>query len=496
MTRNEFIQFVAVVARKDWLNRRIMLPSVVIAQALKESAVGKSELAVNANALFGIKLNDWTGKSYTKKADEQNADGSMRVDPNCLWRAYENWEESIIDHNTYIAERKVGKQVNPNFKNVIGETNVKKVIAGLIGNDNRLEVAERCTDSELKEYVLQGTTEYGYATGLNYAQSLLDDYILKYNLTKYDVIEEVEPMNKKILFVLDPGHYPNYNRGAVPGYFEGDKMYDFTEYERDALKAYGVDVIITRGRSNDMPLYNRGQVAVKNGKGYDVVVFKSNHSNGFNGQACGVEAYISVMLPETRALAEKVIDAVVDVMKPATGVTYDRGVKTRQGNSGDYYGVLRGSVSGALTEAQAKKGPVTYSFIIEHGFHDNVKECTFLNNSSNLKKMAQAEAKAMVEFLGLSKGSEETKTEVKEETKKEEGIKVEVSTLQKGAKGSEVKALQALLIGYGYSCGNAGADGDFGSGTLKAVKAYQKANKLTVDGIVGKNTWTKLLGLS
>lgn len=237
----------------------------------------------------------------------------------------------------------------------------------------------------------------------------------------YAIKEEVENMSKKILVVLDPGHYPNYNRGAVAGYFEGDKMYDYSEYERDALKAYGIDVILTRGRSNDMALYDRGQVAVKNGKGYDVVIFKSNHSNGFNGSAYGVTVIRSLYLPDSEELGKKLMDAVVGVMKPVTGVTYGRGVITKKGKSGDYYGVIRGSVSGAKSEDHASRGPVTHSFIVEHGFHDNVKECTFLNNASNLKKMAQAEAKAIAEYFGLSiSGGSSTQETVKEETTKPE----------------------------------------------------------------------------
>ena len=80
-------------------------------------------------------------------------------------------------------------------------------------------------------------------------------------------------------------------------------------------------------------------------------------------------------------------------------------------------------------------------------------------------------------------------------TKKEGTCTVKVKVLQKGSKGDDVKALQTLLIGYGYSCGNAGADGDFGTSTDKAVKKYQKAKKLTDDGIVGEKTWKKLLGV-
>ena len=77
---------------------------------------------------------------------------------------------------------------------------------------------------------------------------------------------------------------------------------------------------------------------------------------------------------------------------------------------------------------------------------------------------------------------------------KEEKITVEVKVLKKGMKGGNVYALQALLIGYGYSCGSSGVDGSFGSATDKAVRAYQKAKGLTVDGSVGPATWKKLLG--
>lgn len=73
--------------------------------------------------------------------------------------------------------------------------------------------------------------------------------------------------------------------------------------------------------------------------------------------------------------------------------------------------------------------------------------------------------------------------------------KVNVQQVSKGSKGAAVKAMQLLVIGYGYSCGWDGADGVFGTNTLAAVKRYQKDKGLTVDGIVGPQTWTSLLGL-
>ena len=78
--------------------------------------------------------------------------------------------------------------------------------------------------------------------------------------------------------------------------------------------------------------------------------------------------------------------------------------------------------------------------------------------------------------------------------KEVEKVTIELSKLRKGSRGSEVKALQRLLIGSGFGCGASGADGIFGGDTLTAVKAFQKSNGLEADGIVGRDTWTKILG--
>lgn len=64
--------------------------------------------------------------------------------------------------------------------------------------------------------------------------------------------------------------------------------------------------------------------------------------------------------------------------------------------------------------------------------------------------------------------------------------------IRKGSKGDNVRKVQAKLIELGYSCGKWGTDGIFGNDTLSAVKAFQKANGLAVDGIVGPLTWAKL----
>lgn len=59
-----------------------------------------------------------------------------------------------------------------------------------------------------------------------------------------------------------------------------------------------------------------------------------------------------------------------------------------------------------------------------------------------------------------------------------------MSLLKRGLKGAPVKRLQERL--------GIDADGDFGPGTEKAVREYQQANGLAVDGIAGPDTFTAM----
>lgn len=63
-----------------------------------------------------------------------------------------------------------------------------------------------------------------------------------------------------------------------------------------------------------------------------------------------------------------------------------------------------------------------------------------------------------------------------------------------GSKGTQAKCVQMMLICRGFSCGSYGAGGDFGSCSVAAARSFQAALGLTADGIVGKNTATRLFG--
>lgn len=66
-------------------------------------------------------------------------------------------------------------------------------------------------------------------------------------------------------------------------------------------------------------------------------------------------------------------------------------------------------------------------------------------------------------------------------------------TLKKGVSGNITKLLQEKLVKLGYTTN--GVDGIFGNGTYSAVREFQKTRGLSIDGVVGQNTWRKLLNL-
>ena len=165
-----------------------------------------------------------------------------------------------------------------------------------------------------------------------------------------------------------------------------------------------------------------------------------------------------------------------DSYKPAPGdiIFYDWDDSGSGDNTGcpDHVGIVEAVSGNTIT-------------VIEGNYSDSVKRRSIAVNAK------------LIRGYGVPKydETEEGKAEVKTEVKEVKTVTVKIPQLSKGAKGDTVKALQILLIGRGYSCGSAGADGDFGSNTEKAVRAFQDAKCPPADGIVGPVTWGKLLGV-
>ena len=72
------------------------------------------------------------------------------------------------------------------------------------------------------------------------------------------------------------------------------------------------------------------------------------------------------------------------------------------------------------------------------------------------------------------------------------GTTLMLPLLTTASRGDTVRCVQAALTGLGYDAG--GADGIYGTNTAAAVKRFQASRGIAADGLVGRDTWQKLLG--
>ncbi|EJO5346756.1 N-acetylmuramoyl-L-alanine amidase [Clostridium botulinum] len=222
----------------------------------------------------------------------------------------------------------------------------------------------------------------------------------------------------------------------------------------------------------------------------NVDLYVSIHFNAFNGKAHGTEI-----------------------------LTY-RGNKFKEATS-----VLNNIVSLGYTNRGIKDGSTLYvirntkakAMLIECCFCDNVGDMS----KFNADKMADAIVKGLVgkttdilsggnsDSGGANSGStiygnhyliKELQQEINNQgfgNIKVDGIAGQATLnsapiVKKGARGGITKVIQKVLMNIGYPVGASGADGIYGNGTETAVKAIQKDCNLSVDGVVGKETWKAL----
>ena len=71
-----------------------------------------------------------------------------------------------------------------------------------------------------------------------------------------------------------------------------------------------------------------------------------------------------------------------------------------------------------------------------------------------------------------------------------QAFKQDPPLVRRGDSGWRVKRIQKRLKLHGFGTGS--IDGDFGPSTEKQVRAFQKAQDIDVDGVVGPMTWKML----
>ena len=186
--------------------------------------------------------------------------------------------------------------------------------------------------------------------------------------------KEDNPMSKKKVFI-GVGHGGS-DPGAVGYIEEADTNLQMALACRDFLVAYGVDVKMSRTGDEDDTVNE--EIAECNAYGPDLAVDVHNNSGGGDG----FEVFHTIHGGTGKTLAQNIEKHVKAIGQNS------RGVKTRQGTSGDYYAFIRETVAPAV--------------ICEGVFVDTKADAAQADTLAEQQAFGVAYAKGILDTLGLS----------------------------------------------------------------------------------------------
>lgn len=185
--------------------------------------------------------------------------------------------------------------------------------------------------------------------------------------------EANDPMSRKKVFI-GVGHGGS-DPGAVGYIEEADTNLQMALACRDFLTAYGVDVKMSRTTDEDDTVMQ--EVAECNAYAPDLAVDVHNNSGGGDG----FEVYHTIYGGMGKLLAQNIEKQVLKIGQNR------RGVKTRQGNNGDYYAFIRETVAPAV--------------IVEGVFVDTKADAAQADTLAEQQAFGVAYAKGILDTLGI-----------------------------------------------------------------------------------------------
>lgn len=258
-------------------------------------------------------------------------------------------------------------------------------------------------DPSLPDLTAGTTSDEGVVqvTDLNKAEEQVEDGILSSNAASAiaTIGEDVNARaRKEVTICLDPGHGGSDGGAiAVNGANEKDLTLKIAKYCKQELEKYDCKVFMTRYDDRDVDLKERAIIARNNGADYLISI----HLNSSSPGAMGAEVYYpnSNYRPDLGQNGQAVAQSIQNELA-ALGI-YNRGIKIRNldpgempypdGSIGDYYAVIRHAKNFGMT-----------GMIIEHCFLSNSSDFyNFLSSDSKLQALGKADAKGIVNALGL-----------------------------------------------------------------------------------------------
>ena len=260
---------------------------------------------------------------------------------------------------------------------------------------------------------------------------------------------------------------------------------------KDYLETNGVEVLMSRYMDEDESLNEK--IAECNQYNPDLCLDIHNNAGGGDG----FEIYHTIYGGKGKELAQNIETEVIAIGQNS------RGLKTKKNSAGnaDYFGFIRDTKAPAV--------------ICEGFFVDNAEDVKIADTLEEQKKFGRAYARGILKTLG----KQETVESIPVQEYPYDRVQV-IKNLQTALNNSYdcglavdgivgpatnehlrrhpvkignnnelVRWVQDRLVNHkGYSVGNSGIDGIFGTDTQRAIRDFQRDNGLTVDGIAGINT--------
>ena len=482
-TEQEYIDAIASSVQKV-CKRYGYLPSVLIAQSCLENGYGirsywdnpQIEALLKYNNMVGIKsqlLNSswdeytvWTGDSLTKQTPEVYNGQQVTITDN--FRKYDTIERSFADFLLFLTyASNYGKGGTPKYGTAV--TSIKDP-ATLIKKVNAL----------------------GYATGTTYATNVMK-IVNKHNLTKYDDLSNVMPT------IYTPGY-----KGVSP--VDDKEKSNIITVGKKTIKditAKNLSQIPDTRGSNKIKFIVCHYLGVPNAD--NPYLYGGGYGGHYNIQRDGQIFYAAN--PKTAVvwhcgggLQGSGGHSFFQICTNYNSIGIECGVcytdkKAKEGDGDDNKWYFTEETQESLVYLVSKLMD-DYNISIDHVIrHYDVtgKTCPnpyVKNNGLNgnwtwdefIANLKQYRKNGTITKPSRS-GSVTPITPTPTPT---------TTILRKGDKGEAVKTMQTMLIACGYSCGSCGADGDFGNGTLSALKAFQSAKGLSVDGLYGSQSKSAL----
>ena len=423
-TATQLLGIVTPIAKKYGL-----LPSVATAQCILESGYCKTDLALNANNVCGMKCSlsgntwegsTWDGRSkYTKRTAEDDGKGNLYY-ITADFRSYPTVEDSIADRCAYL----------------LGARN---------GSEKRYKGIQDCKDYKSQVQLIKNG---GYATDTKYVDKICS-IIERFDLAVNDAVEE--PVEEKPAVIEKPAE---------------QKETQQADADTTAIKINTQYITTNNSNQNNDPKY----IVIHNTDNFKKGADALAHASGlYNGYMQGMSWHyvtddhsIYQCLPHRRGAWHVGVNYGSNNMYGTVNNRNSICIEMCVNAGYDYEKAFLNTV--ALTKYLMKQLNIPADRVVTHKMVCS-KECPS-------QILARGDWPRFKKLLGSA--DVPTPTPASDPAR---------NYLMMGDTGEAVKTLQTMLNACGFDCG--AVDGDFGLKTETALRHFQKREALAIDGLYG-----------